>query len=950
MGSPVDRRNGIRMPTDDHTPGTGDSTDRNGTEANDGSTGSFPTRRSLLRATAAGVAGTVLAGCSGTREERFEAAPVSLTPAAGQYGFRLDQARAVETTREPNVAGQTVRVTIVSHLAAYGNAEQAGRNGVSLVERPPSVGLASTPSAEVLDQQANPIADQSLGELLTSDVGRQFVQQLDVDASGWQQGPMEMETRQVTMLDTSTAAKTFLGVTNEGDLVLINAARVEVDGDIVLAGDARSRSYQGDGDLAGAVEASVLEEAAAAFADQVAPHVVLGEPRELTGEDEGDSEGQSGDLRTFEVVQNGLNGEEADRLRNAMIERFNADPELFEYDQGAFEYFDPENFKHVPRTEVPADEVGLEMPDEAEERPDTFPAIDRAAIDEMPDPPNQDAAASDFMAALEEAELAPNSRFQGGSGPDTIHVAVSTHQSPVELFDADGNKQVEQPIETTVSVRTAIDGHELVGGGSKIHATFATVDGRPTLTSLRYTHPTLTPGSGSAINAVSFEEVAPTEEYAEELPWAPGEPDLNGDLVYPVPTPEAPLGEGIGEGEYQPSTLVPQYQIQGTVDAGGEIGEIDLMGRFVRATQPGELAPQVSIDASADGSEVVGEVSVDGGQPPYRVQWSSEDGVPAPDGAEQARIQLRPRESIDQTEVAVSVVDANGVSATARTTVDVSVEGSAPDPVIPTGPSARGAAAPADSREATVGGVPDFGFEGSNWGVSFDNGFGFVKRMRAGPLNEQFSYQGKWAWERDYRDPSGPTAWDENYGDNADFQFYCGHGCPSGFSFKDSDHEDGFFHYSEGNRDWGDFDAEWTALYSCSVMKPDLDASNPSGPCGQCDGKSVVNRWGDNFDGLHILMGFQALAYTWIGYQRFSSKFGSYLLWGNQIHKAWFRAIKNHQPNSNPPDGLTGRGRVIAPIGPNNVTGFHDRIWGRGRVAPDIPSGQIRGWCAVPGG
>jgi hypothetical protein len=500
-------------------------------------------------------------------------------------------------------------------------------------------------------------------------------------------------------------------------------------------------------------------------------------------------------------------------------------------------------------------------------------------------------------------------------------------------------------------MRTAMDGHELVGGGAKIRATIGMVNGTETLTHLRYTHPKFTPGSGSNINAVEFDDdkVNPADRYAQDLPWAEAEPELSGTLVYPVPSPEETLQETVGSGEFQPSKLVPQYQAEGTVDAGGEVGEIDLIGTFVRATAPGELAPELTLEATAEGNEVSAQVSIDGGQPPYQVEWGCEDAIAAPGGGQQTDIVLQPREAIDQTEVSVAVVDANGVSATATTTLEVSVEGTSA--LATPGALASGAATQPSSVDSTsIGGVADFGFEGSNWGVGWDNGYGFVKQMRKGPLNERFSLQGEWSWERDYRDPSGPKAYDEDWGDNADFQFYCGHGCPRAFTFKDSDHEKGYFPYWNGNEDWGDFDAEWVALYSCSVMKPDLPSSNPQGPCGQCDGKSVVNRWGDNFDGLHIMMGFQALAITWVGYHRFSTKFGRYLRNGDKVYMAWHRAICNHQPNSSAPDGFSGRGRVIAPYGPNGETGLYDKIWGKGQVGPDVRSSQISGWCAFPVG
>jgi hypothetical protein len=157
---------------------------------------------------------------------------------------------------------------------------------------------------------------------------------------------------------------------------------------------------------------------------------------------------------------------------------------------------------------------------------------------------------------------------------------------------------------------------------------------------------------------------------------------------------------------------------------------------------------------------------------------------------------------------------------------------------------------------------------------------------------------------------------------------YIGHGNPQGIAFTGGPglHPLDLV-YNEASQSWGDRDEEWLCFLSCSVLKFDDAAGN------------VWQRWGPNFNGLHILTGFSTLAGASTG---FPFSFSQKMLGGifglgtpSPIVNAWFAAAHAHG---------TGSPVAMGPIGLGGVWDYGDYYWGEGPVGPTIRASQIRGW------
>jgi hypothetical protein len=164
------------------------------------------------------------------------------------------------------------------------------------------------------------------------------------------------------------------------------------------------------------------------------------------------------------------------------------------------------------------------------------------------------------------------------------------------------------------------------------------------------------------------------------------------------------------------------------------------------------------------------------------------------------------------------------------------------------------------------------------------NAFGFVNTLRlageACTVGRCYVRMNSDAWERDFKrhDLGGKN---NNYVDDVDIVFYEGHGNPWGFTFYTPSgpgtHDDEFLHYTDARMAWGDKDAEYIALMSCSVLA-----------------QSHVSDWRQTMNGLHLLLGFKTTAYDTRG---FGARFARNILSHNRIRTAWFRACDTHQPS-----------------------------------------------------
>jgi hypothetical protein len=149
------------------------------------------------------------------------------------------------------------------------------------------------------------------------------------------------------------------------------------------------------------------------------------------------------------------------------------------------------------------------------------------------------------------------------------------------------------------------------------------------------------------------------------------------------------------------------------------------------------------------------------------------------------------------------------------------------------------------------------------------------------------------SWEGDWKKQS-LGGWENSYGwqgiDTADLVFYEGHGNPSLFTFNtpwgNGTMTDNYVYASDAYMAWGDLDAEWIALLSCSVL-----ADNPS------SGFQNQTAWAWAMNHLHLLMGFKTTAYDVGG---FGPRFATYIDNSTRnfnLTASWFKACDDRQPN-----------------------------------------------------
>gem|GEM_PF-3927124 len=190
-----------------------------------------------------------LAGCGSIRTYEFTAQPVVLPPRPrNRLGFEEVRREPVTVAQSRDVGGVQVRATVESHVAIYQATAPSGGASDSRGDSPlsaaaPNVGVVSTPSASVLGRSFNPLAHRSLPNLITSDVGNEFLRRAGLDQVGsprerirWERGPTFVAERGGTCVDTSTKIESYAGVLG-GDpptVAFVHLVRVDAKS-IVLA-------------------------------------------------------------------------------------------------------------------------------------------------------------------------------------------------------------------------------------------------------------------------------------------------------------------------------------------------------------------------------------------------------------------------------------------------------------------------------------------------------------------------------------------------------------------------------------------------------------------------------------------------------------------------------------------------------------------------------------------
>jgi hypothetical protein len=225
--------------------------------------------------------------------------------------------------------------------------------------------------------------------------------------------------------------------------------------------------------------------------------------------------------------------------------------------------------------------------------------------------------------------------------------------------------------------------------------------------------------------------------------------------------------------------------------------------------------------------------------------------------------------------------------------------------------------------------------------------------MRNNPVfGQERYYRGTYVADRtDFMDaPSGDN---DQTVDTADITFYAGHGAPWYFSFTapatgPSAQTNELFFNDVPKAAWGNQRAKWFCLLSCQVLQQFEDLNN----------LYAWQRWGPDFDGLSLMLGFSTIAYWGGETQPFGlgSTFEEVFVHGMigtvnswwpypmTIQQAWFNAADTTGPHGGSNLGRTGDPAGLGPIAAGGVWDWGDFWWGEGSVGPSIRASQIRGW------
>jgi hypothetical protein len=582
------------------------------------------------------------------------------------------------------------------------------------------------------------------------------------------------------------------------------------------------------------------------------------------------------------------------------------------------------------------------------EIPIAVTGIDYAAL-ERHVPFAKDAALKSAAVALENAGLTPAS-----ARPMVGHTVFTT--VTIAAAGAD-HKQRETLLDTHVRYRFVVDGHPLVGPGAQIQISFA-ADGE--VTRLMHATRTLAPGPSVAIIDADAIRRRISRSLADDVVV-----DLR--LVYLAPSLRNALNAAP---DWRPSDIIPWYAVKVTRTVThpdhGTKQSLTSRVRLVPATDDTRFVPSVTVAARAlEGSRVTARATVSGGTAPYSFLW----GASHPDTAAErgATVSYQPRtrdlreiirgHSLRRTEhVSVTVVDANGVSAQADTSLLVTAQ-------------------PAPHTHSSV----TYGCESPNdpgaWTgdrVAWQSGMSAL-----GGGSERFCWLADSSWPGDYIEPSPPGSleanpWingDADYGNwgvnTANIVFYIGDSNPSQFAEmypganpSDYNTSSGAAVYAPNSSitvsigsqnyavpfagSWGapypNDRLQWLLMYACNFLEQD---------------SSPWLSWGQAFNGLHSIFAFdteagdsnQFVSDFVLGYLGVNIPFFSYE--PQTIVQSWVSATFATD---------IGTPAAMGPITNVDVGGvtigvsdFADYYWGRGSVGPTISRNMINGWWYIKG-
>lgn len=171
----------------------------------------------------------ILAGCVnpvGQQNLSFKATPVGVNQTVlADTGYSSQSSQWRNSSRNISVASQQKTLELANYVTEYrrtlGNGSEAG------------FGIFATPKAEFAGQELNPINEWSEKRIIR-DIPNPYGSVRDLN---------EQNTRSINLLGTETQATIFAGTSESGTDVLVYLARVEHEGDIIVAGAVHSTEF-----------------------------------------------------------------------------------------------------------------------------------------------------------------------------------------------------------------------------------------------------------------------------------------------------------------------------------------------------------------------------------------------------------------------------------------------------------------------------------------------------------------------------------------------------------------------------------------------------------------------------------------------------------------------------------------------------------------------------------
>jgi len=656
-------------------------------------------------------------------------------------------------------------------------------------------------------------------------------------------------------------------------------------------------------------------------------------------------------LPVYRVATTGIKESEAQQLAEAL----KIPAKALRWLDGEASFVDRDKYLAVPRVRIDDPDIVRRFTDATTnhhpEIPITVTGIDYAALDRHA-PYDDDSALKSAAAALESAGLTPAS-----ARPQVGHTVFTT-----VAVGTDGAEQEQRQtlLDTHVSYRFTVDGYPLVGPGAQIQMSFA-ADGNVT----RLIHATRVLESGPSVAIIDADVVRQRISCS-----IPDDVTVDLRLVYLAPSLRNALS---GAPYWRPSEIIPWYAVtvtrMMTHPERGTDHPLTSRVRLIPAIDDTRFVPSVSLSARAvDGSRIEARARVSGGTAPYSFLW----GASNPDTSTERGAavsyepltrdlrEIMPAQSMTRNErVSVTVVDANGVSAQADTSLAVTAR-----------------PAPATHNSVT------YGCESPNdpgaWTgdrVAWQNAMGAL-----GGGSQRFCWQADSSWPGDYIEPKTPgalgsTPWINgdadysNWGINtANIVFYIGDANPYVFAEMYPGAAPSQYNSSAGayvgvptssttveigsqNYDvpfagsWGapypNDRLQWLPMYACNLLENDASASSP------------WLSWGQAFNGLHSVLAFDTEA---ADSNPFVSDFVRNFL-GLQVLFIDFEPQTIVQSWINAANATDiGTPAAMGPIINIDIRGlqlglsdYGDYYWGRGTVGPTIPRNAINGWWYIKG-